>query len=318
MRQWHKRSLPIVICLAAILISGCFSARQAPPPSAVREVTDKTGQTVKVPQKPGRIVSLSTGTDEILIALVAPERIAALTYLSEDEGISNIVEQAKRVPVKIKASAESVIALQPDLVLMPDWLPPLLSQVLRDTGLTVYVYETPSTLSQVKKTVAELAVVLGEEATGAKIIAGMDTELTAVADVLKQVPEQERITVLQYSLMGGSGGKGSSFDDICRYAGVKNGAMLAGLGMNDIMSKEQIVRVNPDLLVMPAWDYTGKTDLEQFRRNIKQDPAFQNVAAVKAGRLVSIPERYLLCSSQHMVQGVRELAKAAYPAYFGK
>ena len=318
MRQWHKCSLPIVICLAALLLSGCFSARQAPPSAAVREVTDKTGQAVKVPLKPGRIVSLSTGTDELLIALVAPERIAALTYLSEDEGISNIVEQAKRVPVKIKASAESVIALQPDLVLMPDWLPPLLSQVLRDTGLTVYVYETPSTISQVKKTVTELAFVLGEEETGAKTIAGMDAELTAVAEVLKQVPEQERITALQFSLMGGSGGAGSSFDDICRYAGVKNGAALAGLGMNEIMSKEQIMRINPALLILPTWDYTGKTNLAQFKQGIEQDPAFQSVTAVKTGRLVSIPERYLLCSSQNMVYGVRELAKAAYPGYFGK
>lgn len=318
MRQWRRLSLLILICWAAVLLGGCFSAPKALPPSAVREVTDKSGRTMTIPQRPVRIVSLSTGTDELLIGLVAPERIAALTYLSEDEGISNITEQAKRVPVKIRATAESVIALQPDLVLMPDWLPLLMAQVLRDTGLRVYVYETPSTLAQVKKTVAELAAVVGEEQAGAKLVADMDAELTAVASALKQVPEQERITVLQFSLMGGSGGAGSSFDDICKYAGVKNAAALVGLGMNEILSKEQIVRINPDLIILPTWDYTGKTDLVQFRRNIEQDPAFQTVAAVKTGRLLPIPEKYLLCSSQNMVYGVRELAKAAYPNYFGQ
>lgn len=311
----------LLLAWAALILSGCFGKLpfgQPPNAPAGYTVTDSTGYVLHLPQKPQRIVSLSIGTDEMLLALVPAERIAALTYWADDGGISNITEEAKKVPRRVKASAETILGLQPDLVIIPDWQPPELAQILRDAGIAVYVYKQPTMIEPIKQTIAEIARVVGEEEAGAQVVAHMDGELAQITDKVQQIPAGERQVAVRYTLTGGSGGKGSTFDDICRRAGVENGAALAGLEGDGTLSKEQIIAVNPDLLIMPTWDYSGKTDLQQFKTSVAEDPALQPVKAVRQQRLMFIPDRYLSCSSQYIVEGVKALAQTAYPKYFGQ
>jgi iron complex transport system substrate-binding protein len=300
-----------------LLLGGCAGKQLAQPEntSAGYMVRDSQGYVVTLTHKPQHIVSLSIGTDEILVGLVPTERIAALTYLADDSGISNISEQAKQVPQKIKADAETIIALQPDLVIVPDWQPVELIQIMRDAGIAVYVYKGPNTIADIKKVIGELAHIVGEEAAGAQLIAQMDTELANIAEKIQHIPADQQPVVVRFTLLGGAGGSGSTFDDICHYAGVKNGAAIAGLGMNGVLSKEQIVKVDPDILLLPTWDYTGKTDLQQFEKDLQDDPAFSSVKAIREQRLIRVLDRHLYCSSQYIVYGVREVASAAYPQY---
>lgn len=308
----------MLLCLLLFLAAGCANqqAQQAGPPAAGYEVTDGKGNVLKLPHKPQRIVSLSISTDEILLGLVPTTRIAALTYLADDGGLSNVTEQAKAVPAKIRANAEAVIALQPDLVIVPDWQPVEFVQTVRDAGFPVYIYTWPNSIEEIKSVILAIARAVGEPEAGAKLVADMDNTLAEVGARVRSIPDSQRPVVVRFSLMGGSDGTGTTFDDICRYAGVKNGAALAGLGKNEILSKEQLVKVNPDILLMPTWDYTGKTDMAQFAADIRNDPALQSVQAIRRQQLVSIPERYLVCTSQYIVWGVKDLASYAYPQYF--
>jgi len=131
----------ILLLLCLIISSGCSFTQQEKVSDTDRyEVTDSQGVALTLPHKPKRIVSLSIATDEMLMELVSVERIAALTYLADDSSISNIKEEAKLVQNKIRANAETVIALQPDLVLIADWHPVELVQVMREAGLPVYVF----------------------------------------------------------------------------------------------------------------------------------------------------------------------------------
>ncbi len=312
MKKWFSF---LVICWLALLLSGCgnFPGQQPETNQTAYEVTDSQGHVLKLAQKPQKIVPLSIGTDEIVVHLVPLERIAALTYLSDDPGISNVTEQAKLVKTKVRANPEQIIALQPDLVLIPDWQPPELAQILRDAQVPVYVYHAPDTVAKVKQSIMELAKVLREEAAGQRLIEQMDRELTAIQKQVDQITPERRKTVLRFSLLGVSGGKDSLFDDLCQYAAVINGAAATGLSKNEMLSKEQIVQINPDVLIMPMWDYTGKTDMNQYREEIYRDPSLQSVKAIRDNRLVMAPDKYQNSSSQYIVYGVRDIARAAYP-----
>ena len=315
MRYFYK-PIALLLCLL-FLTAGCANQQGPQAPSASGyEVRDSKGTILKLPRKPQRIISLSVSTDEILLGLVPATRIAALTYLADDGGLSNIAEQAKAVPGRIRANPEVVIALQPDLVIVPDWQPVEFVQTVRDAGFPVYVYKWPNSVEEIKNVISELARAVGEPEAGVKLVADMDNTLAAVTDKVRPIPDEQRLVVVQYSLMGGSGGKGTIFDDVCKYAGVKNGAAMAGLEMNDMLPKEQLIKVNPDILLMPTWDYTGKTDLNKYAADIQNDPALQSVKAIRRQQLVQIPERYLNCTSQYIVSGVKGLACYAYPQYF--
>lgn len=305
----------LLVSFTLLLISGCASYSQPNQSTVGYEVQDSQGYIVKLPNKPSRIASLSLGADEIIVGLVSMERILALTYLADDSGISNVAEQAKLVPNKIKANPETIIALQPDLLFIADWQPVELIQILREAGIPVYVYKTPKTIADVKLVIHEIAHAVDEEKKGQEMVSQMEQQLLMVQKSLGRVSAAEGKTVVLFSLMGGIGGKGSLFDDICQYAGVINGASKVGVGKNEIMSKEQIVKANPDVLIMPMWDYSGKIDINQFKSEVQADPAFQTLTAIRQQQLVMIPDRHLSCTSQYIVQGVADVAKAAYPQY---
>ncbi|HWQ61327.1 MAG TPA: ABC transporter substrate-binding protein [Negativicutes bacterium] len=317
-----KRLAAIGICIIifTLLLPGCRPFSKAADPAeapAGHTVTDSKGHVLKLAQKPRRIVPLSAGANEIVMGLVPADRIAALTNLADDAGISNITEEAKRVPARVRANADSIISQQPDIVIIPDWQPAELIDILRDAGVAVYVYQSPYTIAQIRETVAIIAGVVGEEEAGRRIVSVMDEELAAIAEKVKMIPPEQRKVVVRFSLMGGSDGQGSTFDDICHHAGVKNGAAMAGLGRNGLLSKEQIVEIDPDIFLIPTWDYTGKTDMEKFKADVQADAGLQTIKAIKQKRLVQVPDRYLYCSSQYIVYGVRAVAAAAYPGNFG-
>lgn len=167
----------IFIC---ITLSGCQSLVDDKKMSVSKKhtVTDSVGNKVTLPVKPQRIVSLTLGTDEILMDIVAPERIAALTYLSDDSGISHISERSIQVKNKIKGnSAEAILALKPDLVLIADWWGLNILDTLREMGINVYVYKTPYTVADVKKTIREVAFIVGEAERGETVIRDFDTRI---------------------------------------------------------------------------------------------------------------------------------------------
>jgi iron complex transport system substrate-binding protein len=279
--------------------------------TAIDEVVDSQGITLKLDKKPQHIVSLTLCSDEILFSLIDKSRFASCSSRVTDLGISNIAENAQELPQLSSKSVEAIIALQPDLVIAADWLPVELIDSLREVGLNVYVYQTPSTITEVKALIAEFSKVVGETEKGIAIVKEMDEVLEKVQADVKQIPQDKRKVVMALSFMGCYGGKGSILDDIDKNAGVINGATLAGLEKNDTLAKEQLIAINPDVIMVPTWDYEGK-DTEQFKQDILNDPALATVKAVKNKQLIQVADKYTYCTSQYVVYGVRDLAKAVY------
>lgn len=92
-----------MLSLLSMLCFGCGKPKLAEPEGKpIYTLTDATGTKVSFTKKPERIVSLSISTDEILLDLVEPKRIVALTKYVDDEGISNATEQAKAVKGRVQ------------------------------------------------------------------------------------------------------------------------------------------------------------------------------------------------------------------------
>lgn len=156
--------LTAVLCFFCL---GCGQPKENGGGSASRTITDAGGNEVTLSAKPQRIVSMTLGTDELLMDLVSSERIAALTYLSDDSGISHISERSGAVEHKIRGtSAEAILALHPDLILIGGWWKLEFLSTFRDMGIPVYVYRTPYTVEDVEKMIVEVAGAVGEEERG--------------------------------------------------------------------------------------------------------------------------------------------------------
>ena len=110
-----------LMCL--LLLSGCGNqAAIHTSADTSYSVTDMVGTRVTFKQKPKRILTLSMCTDQIVLGLVPSNHLVAIDALLDDPVSSNIVPIAKRIKTKIKnLGAEQIMALQPDLVIVPEW-----------------------------------------------------------------------------------------------------------------------------------------------------------------------------------------------------
>lgn len=304
--------------LLALLLGGCQGAQEKQNSSETGgyEVKDVQGQVLKLPRKPQRIVTLALSSDEMALAMLPAQRLAALHYLADDPGISTEAAKAQAVTARVRDyNVEQLLSLQPDLVLAPDWNRQELIQTLRDAGLPVVVTKGPSSVAEVKEALQQIALAAGEPQAGQKLIEQMEMEMADIAAKVQNIPQAQKKTVVLISHMASYGGKGSLFDNMCRDAGVINGAAAVGLGKNDALTKEAIVAANPDVILVPTWT-KGKLDVDQVRQELLNDPALQSVKAIREKRLVQVSDAYLYCAAQDITKGIRGIAAAAYPERF--
>ena len=179
--------------------------------------------------------------------------------------------------------------------------------------LPVFVSKGPSSVEKVKQALREISRAIGEPEAGDCLLARMESDLADIVAKAGAIPPERRQTLVLISHMAAYGGKGSLFDNMCGYAGVINGAAVAGLGQNDRLTKEVIISVNPDLILIPTWN-GGSLDVNQIKTNLENDPALQTVKAIRDKRLVQLPDQYLYCASQDITQAIRDMMNAAYPA----
>ena len=304
--------------LLALLLGGCQGAQEKQNSSETGgyEVKDVQGQVLKLPRKPQRIVTLALSSDEMALAMLPAQRLAALHYLADDPGISTEAAKAQAVTARVRDyNVEQLLSLQPDLVLAPDWNRQELIQTLRDAGLPVVVTKGPSSVAEVKEALQQIALAAGEPQAGQKLIEQMELEMADIAAKVQNIPQAQKKTVVLISHMASYGGKGSLFDNMCRDAGVINGAAAVGLGKNDALTKEAIVAANPDVILVPTWT-KGKLDVDQVRQELLNDPALQSVKAIREKKLVQVSDAYLYCAAQDITKGIRGIAMAAYPERF--
>ena len=317
--MYSKRGFCALFLAAVLLLlfAGCGNgARVESDGDAFYRGVDDDGTEIVLRERPHHIVSLGLSTDEILLSLASPEQIAALTSYADDPGLCSMTEAAQAVSVKIKdKSPESVLALDPDLVLVTDGVPKELADSLRDLGISVFVFHTPKRIDGIFAHIETIGQMIGQEENAAALIAEKRALLADVERRVGDIPEEKRPIVVAFAFSGVFGRKDGLFDDMCRHASLRNGAAMVGLTAETSVSMEQVVALNPDVFLLPTWSAEGKTT-EEFRDKLRRDPLFLHVKAVQENHLYVVPDYYRYSASQNAVNGVYELARAVYPERF--
>ncbi len=183
-----------------------------------------------------RVVSLNLCTDQMLV-LLAPEKIVALSPLARDPSLSFVAPQAAHLPI-VRASAEAVLRLRPDLVLAaPYGAQPTLA-LLQQEGVPVLRIALPHDFAGIREMTRLLAATLGVPRRGEVLLAAMDARL----DTLRH-PDHE-IRALAWEPRGLTAGPGTLMDAVLRAAGLNN----ASDGSR--VSLETLLRHPPDVLVV--------------------------------------------------------------------
>lgn len=282
-------------------------------------VIDARGKSVYFPQKPVRIFSNNVFADEILLDLVSHDRIAALSRWVHDPGLSSAYRQAEDIKINAENNLESIIALQPDLVLLPATVKPEMIMNLEDAGLRVYVYNAASRLQEISANVHSLGEAVGEKEQAQALIDAMEEKLAAISKNYSGNNNSERPSGLIFLRFGAIGGEGCIYNDILQAAGIYDAYNKARRpeqskrSVSRILSKEEVVHADPDFFIMGSWDQGGayKNSDEQLQQ-IYNDPSYADVKAVKNRRAVIVPQSYVNCLSHHVADGIEKLHNIVY------
>ncbi|MCY7008464.1 ABC transporter substrate-binding protein [Fusobacterium simiae] len=261
-------------------------------------------------KKYNHIVSLTLGGDEMLLGLVSENRIAGLSgKINEDREISNIVDKAKKFP-KVESNEEILMSLEPDLIIVADWVTKKIDNIGAIIGAKVYYYKTPSSYEEQKKVIRDLANLVEEKENGEKIIKNMDDRLKILQNKIAKSYEGAKPRILMYTSFGTTSGKNTTFNDMVRLINGVNVAAEAGVDRFKDISKEKIIELNPDIIIVPiARKYDNIDKLSKF---LFEDPSFKNVKAIKNKKVYFIQYKNITPISQYMIDGIEELAKVVY------
>lgn len=256
-----------------------------------------------------RVVSLTLSSDEMLLSLVPKERIQGLSgKINSQKDISFIADKTSGFPV-VEGNIEVLMDMNPDLVVAADWMKKDVILQLKSLGVDLFVYKTPNNFAEQKDLILEYSKLLDVEARGKEIVEDMDRRLKILQEKIakKNLPKPE---ILLYTPFESTSGANTTFDDMVRLINGRNIAKESGIKNSEKLSKEKIIDLNPEIIIVPIWrDYIDSDDFIKF---IKNDKSFENIKAVKNNKVYVILYRDTTTTSQYMIDGIEKLAGVVY------
>ena len=316
-----KWFINLVILVFCVISCGCMLQQEKPAfrsadVSTAYEVVDDAGNIIQMQAKPQRILTTHFHLDTMLLGLVPPERLVAITPLASDPGISYMVEEAEKITYKMdNPSLEAVIMLKPDLIITRDGTSEERLQGYRDLGIRVFISKMPLSIEEMKKRMVALSLVVGEQKAGERIVQQIDADLLEIETVLSKLKQEKKRGFL-VSQMNTYGGKGCMFDDICTHAGIINAIADMGIPNGQLISKELMVKSNPDFFILSGNREMLSDNAKEYRKEFLNDLALQHLKAFQNDSIMYIPDRYIYVSNQNCVWAIKGIANVAYGDLF--
>jgi iron complex transport system substrate-binding protein len=256
---------------------------------------------------PRRVASLNLTADEILVDILPPDRLVAVTRFADDPTMSNV---AGRVPAGAarfpKADLERLVSLRADLVVVSQFTDGDFLRQLESSGLRAHAMGGLDSLAGIRQAILDLGRVVGEDAAAAAVVARFDDRLAKLTRRLAGAPPPR---VLYWSSPY-TAGNGTSLGAIIECGGGRNAAAELGIRGLVPLGAERAFVAQPDfILVDPAFE-----SIETLRRH----PLLERLRAVREGRIISLPGAQLSTLSHHIAEACWSVAAHLHPDRVGE
>ena len=259
--------------------------------------------------RPQRIVSMNLCTDELLMRLVDPSRIASVTYLSQQSVNAPLGLDGIASKLKINHGlAEEILMQKPDLVLAGRFTAATAVNLLRQLGMHTVTIDPENTLDDMRANIRTIGEAVGESARAEQMIAEFDARLAALQ---AQIPPGEKPVFADIGVNNFISGENTLYTHIVNAGGYRTLGQALGFDGFRNVPLEQVLLVRPALIsTTTAWTSPPSISTMALRH-----PALR--AMVEATPQITIPERYTTCGAPSAL-GAVELLVAARKAAAAK
>jgi len=273
---------------------GCYPSRPVTAPDSLRAG-------VAYPQ---RIISLGPAITEELYILGAEDRLIGCTvYCQRPPEAKN----KEKVGTAIEVNLEKIVSLRPDLVLATSLTDPDAKEKLKNLGIKTVTFPAAKDFNEICGQFQELGRIVGREKQAAEVAALARKRVDSLGKRIKGLKRPK--VFIQVGAKPLVTATGDSFiNDSIELAGGINIAKEAGTGL---YSREEVVRRNPDVMIIVTMGIAGKEEKEAWAK-------YKTLNAVKNGRIYVI-DSYRLCSPTPVsfAETLEEIARILHPQLQG-
>lgn len=230
---------------------------------------------------PQRIISLGPSITESLCLLGLKDRLVGITNYCERPPE---IKKKEKVGGVVDISVEKILSLKPDLVFATSLTDPKTVEKLRKLGINVVSFSSPKNFEEICEQFLELGRITGRYNLATELI---KTVRERVSYLRKEFEGLRRPSVfIQVGVKPLFTVAGDSFiNDFINFAGGENIARDLHSGF---FSREEVLRSNPDIIIIVTMGISGEQEKENWQR-------YSNLKAVRNNRIF-IMDSYKLCS----------------------
>ncbi len=260
------------------------------------------GATTPAPSPPQRVASLNLSADEMLVDMLPPGRLIAVTRWADEPGTSNVVGRAPVGAYRFsKTDLERLVALAPDLVVVSEYTDADFLHLLDRSGLRYHRLTGLGSPSGVRKALVELGRAVGAEDAAGRLAARFDQ---IVSELQGRLAGVKRPRVL-YWASGMTAGADTAIGALIETAGGVN--LGRELGVQGIAPPgvERAFAADPDLILVGSWPGA--------EGSVRDHPLLGQTRAVRQGRILKMPNELLVALSQYTAEACWHLAYLLHP-----
>ncbi|MCP4650511.1 MAG: ABC transporter substrate-binding protein [PVC group bacterium] len=254
---------------------------------------------VQAQDVPQRIISLGPHLTEQLYLLGAEDNIVGVTTYCTNPPR---VQEKEKVGTVVEANIEKIIALRPDIVLTIPLTDMKAKEKLRSLGVAVKEFPQVASFSEICEQCLELGRLVGKKYKAKEIISAAKEKMAQIRQTIEsETPQKVFIQVGAKPLF--TMNKDYFIHDLVECAGGINIAEHASTG---IFSREKVVAVNPDLIVITTMGIVGEDEKEVWQR-------YETISAVKKNKIF-IMDSDMVCSPtpNNFINALDKLVKFMY------
>ncbi len=300
-----KRLLLVMVCtLVATFAFGTGLAEESAP--VVRVITDASGAELEFAQTPTRVISVAPSLTETVFALGRGDLLVGRSDFCDYPAAASDVLSIGSIR---DPSVETIVSLEPDVVLASTHFQEDTAQTLSELGIPVVYLYNPDSFDGVYNAIDTIGTLLDAEAEAAALTAEMRADVADVLSTVSVVADDARPSV--YYVVGFG-----QWGDFTAGGDTFIGEMLNMVRADNIASDsegwsysfEKIVEANPEIMI--ASQYRGT------RESLETTDGYKDLPAIAEGRLYTFDNNMVDRQGPRLAQGLRALAEIIHPELF--
>lgn len=268
-------------------------------------ITDREGNSFKLPKKINTIISTAPSNTEILVGLGLSDKLVAIDKYSAD--VDGVNKDLPKIDFK-NPDAETLVGLKPDIIIASGHNKTGTEDpfaAVKEAGIQVVYIPTSSSIDAIYDDISFIANITGTDKKGNELITNMKNEINSIKQIGDTITNKKNVyfelgsTPSLYSL-----GNNTFINEMINIVGAKN--IFSNENSWISPSAESVIKANPDVILT-------NEPIENPVNAIKTRDGFKDVNAVKENKIFAIDNNSSSRPSQNIMKALKEIAKAIYP-----